>query len=454
MIKFIIEETNEKLTPNAGLGMVGQLLAQTSLSARIDHSQVPGAKTTPDALNSDVAKSYIGLLCQGKSDFEMIEEFRAEPFYQYALDIGLVPSCSTLRQRLNSAANIDPDTTGPTWQSILLEESAALIQKNTHLLTPITLENKENYIPLDVDVSPFDNSNTKKEGVSWTYKKFDGYSPIFAYLGREGFGVNVELRNGKTHCQANTPEFLRQTIKHAKTITDQPLLLRLDSGNDSVDNINVCQEASTSADFIIKRNPRKETAEEWLKIAKEHSEAYEPRDGKKVYRGVLNRKPNKAKKDVFLVFEVIERTIDAGGQTLLIPDITFDTYWVSLDISADEVISLYHDHGTMEQFHSEIKTELDLERLPSGKFATNDLALHFGLFAYNLLRIIGQESLQVNDQPLRKKVQRRRIRTVIKSMITMAAKMVFHAGRWGLKMTKTNPWLPSFRRLYNKFATT
>lgn len=112
------------------------------------------------------------------------------------------------------------------------------------------------------------------------------------------------------------------------------------------------------------------------------------------------------------------------------------------------------NHGTMEQFHSEIKTELDLERLPSSKFATNDLALHFGLFTYNLLRIIGQESLQVNDQPLRKKLQRRRIRTVIKSMITMASKMVFHAGRWILKMTKTNPWLPSFHRLYNKFAST
>lgn len=83
---------------------------------------------------------------------------------------------------------------------------------------------------------------------------------MFAYLGREGFAVNVELRYGKTHCQANTPNYLRDTIKYAKSMTDQPLLLRLDSGNDSGDNIVVCQELSTSADFIIKRNPRQETA--------------------------------------------------------------------------------------------------------------------------------------------------------------------------------------------------
>ncbi|MGV0036717.1 MAG: hypothetical protein ACNYPE_17840 [Candidatus Azotimanducaceae bacterium WSBS_2022_MAG_OTU7] len=29
---------------------------------------------------------------------------------------------------------------------------------------------------------------------------------------------------------------------------------------------------------------------------------------------------------------------------------------------------LYADHGTSEQFHREFKTDMDIERLPSGKF--------------------------------------------------------------------------------------
>jgi hypothetical protein len=41
---------------------------------------------------------------------------------------------------------------------------------------------KIDMIPLDIDVTPMDNSGTQKEGVSWTYKKFEGYSPIMAYL--------------------------------------------------------------------------------------------------------------------------------------------------------------------------------------------------------------------------------------------------------------------------------
>jgi len=45
----------------------------------------------------------------------------------------------------------------------------------------------EHFIPVDIDVSPFDNSGSKKEGVSFTYKKMDGYAPIFAYIGTEGY---------------------------------------------------------------------------------------------------------------------------------------------------------------------------------------------------------------------------------------------------------------------------
>ena len=34
-----------------------------------------------------------------------------------------------------------------------------------------------------------------------------------------------------------------------------------------------------------------------------------------------------------------------------------------------------------EQFHSEFKTDLDIERLPSGKFATNDLVMAHAVLA-------------------------------------------------------------------------
>ena len=55
---------------------------------------------------------------------------------------------------------------------------------------------------------------------------------------------------------------------------------------------------------------------------------------------------------------------------------------------------LYHDHATCEQFHSELKTDMDVERLPSGDFRTNELFLSLATLAFNALRRIGQASLE------------------------------------------------------------
>ncbi len=44
----------------------------------------------------------------------------------------------------------------------------------------------------------------------------------------------------------------------------------------------------------------------------------------------------------------------------------------------------------MEQYHSEYQTDVNRERLPSGKFATNQLILQIAVRVFNILRIMGQ----------------------------------------------------------------
>jgi len=74
-------------------------------------------------------------------------------------------------------------------------------------------------------------------------------------------------------------------------------------------------------------------------------------------------------------YEIIERTIDKKGQFLLVTDIEVSMWRTNTDFTDREVIGHYHAHGESEQFHSELKTDMDLERLPSGKFETNELVL-------------------------------------------------------------------------------
>jgi hypothetical protein len=82
---------------------------------------------------------------------------------------------------------------------------------------------------------------------------------------------------------------------------------------------------------------------------------------------------------------------------LLVPKVDVATWWTSLDHEPEDIFRLYREHATCEQFHSEIKSDIGLERLPSGKFATNAAILKLGGLVYNLLRVIGQTSLGTGE---------------------------------------------------------
>ena len=441
-VRFLIRESDEMLVSHGGLAFVGALLRGTALRRRLNAVKLPG-KPAPVIAHGEVLEAMIGLLCLGKPDYEAIEAFRDDEFFKCALGLEQVPSEGTLRQRL--------DEMGLSAEEILLEESARMVARHAPAITPC----RDGLVALDVDVSPFDNSGTKKEGVGWTYKQVDGYAPSFAYLGGEGYLLHTQLRPGTQNCQKGTPEFLGRVLGLAGLVTRQRILVRMDSGNDDIENIRVCRKAR--ADWIIKRNIRRESIAEWLVEAQAFGEWEFARDGKEVYRGETHRERGGELHRV--VFEVTRRTSLADGQMLLEPEVEVATWWTSLKLPAAEVIELYHGHGTSEQFHSELKTDMDLERLPSGKFATNALVLLLGMFAYNILRLCGQTALRIDRHlppdlkaPVRKVAKRRRLRSVIQDMMYVAAQLVRHANRWALSFWRSNRWLPNWATTYAVFC--
>ena len=244
-----------------------------------------------------------------------------------------------------------------------------------------------------------DNSKTKKEGVSLTYQGYDGYHPITAYVGKEGYMLDGELRPGSRHCQKGTVGFIESVKGQLRTIQPRGrYLFRMDSGNDAF--VTVKAVTGEGCYCVIKRNKRRESDEKWLKRAKRHGKRFRSRKGKKVWVGAINIHPAKKGETingVRCVFKVIERKIDAQGNPLLIPEIKAHTWWTNLTCAAEKVIALYREHATGEQFHSELKHDMDIERLPSGKFAVNKILLAIVMNAYNTLRVIGQKSMEKKE---------------------------------------------------------
>ena len=149
------------------------------------------------------------------------------------------------------------------------------------------------------------------------------------------------------------------------------------------------------------------------------------------------------------VLHLIERTIDRDGQILLLPDIEIEGWLTSLELPVAQIVALHQAHGTHEQFHSEFKTDLELERLPSGKFATNDLVLSLAVLAFNILRAIGQATLiDLDDSPIRHPAKRRRLRTVMQEIIGVAARVIAHARRLTLGLGQRCAAFSVFERHY------
>jgi len=159
-----IASTQEKVNSIGGLIFSGRIFKWFELNSLLNYRNI---NRRSDRINDiELCHAMMGLLSQGRSNFEDIELFKNDIMFKEALELSGIPCASSLRTRLNDLGN---DT----------EVIKSLKQGNFSFLTQATAHTidtgSRNLIPIDIDVSPFDNSNSKKENVGRTYKGHDGY---------------------------------------------------------------------------------------------------------------------------------------------------------------------------------------------------------------------------------------------------------------------------------------
>ena len=266
MKRFHLEQSKTEIyTPQAGLALIGHAVNKFT-------DLVKQARTVPKRHgipNIDLIRTFTGLLCLGKSDFEAVENARKDPFFKAALGIKQMPSSARLRQRF--------DEDGKALIPLLDAASVTFLSRSEAPITALST----GHVALDMDVFPMDNSNTKKEGVSYTYKGHDGYAPMAAYLGAEGWCLACELREGSQHAQREFGYVLERVVPRARQLTTAPLLVRLDSAHDAGANRRWF-ERQDGVDYLIKWNPRSEDAENWLARFEKDAAWTQPREGKRI----------------------------------------------------------------------------------------------------------------------------------------------------------------------------
>ena len=449
MTDFIIKKLPYDLSSHAGLALIGKYLKRININSLID----PAFPVRSGVANSAILKSYLGLLCLGKNDFDAIENFRDNAFFMRALGLSCVPSSPTLRQRL--------DTHAASWFDLAAQLNHKLLASTVNGLSVDFGALACGYTPVDLDTFAMDNSATKKELVGRTYAGVDGYCPFAVYLGSLGYCLELALRPGVQHSAAESQYNFERALPMAASLVSTPLLVRADSGFCS---LKLFQEITAQAQtlkreiaFIIKWNPRRAPVEAVAarQVADTDAQWVMHRSGKRecIWQEALElagvgREANPARR----VYRLTERTIDKHGVVLLLPDYVLEAWTTTLParFTPTEIIALYCDHATHEQFHSEFKTDMDLERLPSGKFDTNYLVCQLAAVAMNLLRLIGQNTLNEPDAPVRHTAKRRRIKTVMQEMMFKAGRMIKHAGRWILGLGESDSGFTVFERHYKQ----
>ena len=96
-----------------------------------------------------------------------------------------IPSEETLRQRM--------DVIGSSLREYILKENVELLRTNG--IVPSKLSN--GFVPVDIDVTPFDNSKTRKEGVSVTYAAvMPILSSVFSFIILSSILFSFSLNSG------------------------------------------------------------------------------------------------------------------------------------------------------------------------------------------------------------------------------------------------------------------
>lgn len=435
---------------HAGLALVAEMARVSGLDSLVD--RLCPAKM-PQIKEREIFRTLVGLISQGKTDFDHVREYCDNDFFATSLGLSRIPSSEILRQRFQSIAlksDIDmllPKCSVELWKRAAMQPECIEIK---------TADTTRSWVRLDIDVSIFDNGDTKKEGVSPTYDKRFGFAPIFAHLGG-GWLVNAKLRPGSSHSSCEgTDEFILESVDYVRAMVKVRILVVTDSGFDSQDRVLVLAD-QPDTDFIIKHNLRREPVEGWLTIAQEHALSVEnyatSKERGQIYRGAVTREigAKENKRTVRQVFEVTKVT-SKGGIFLMTPEIRVCVLWTSLDLDPALVLRLYRERGTSEQYHGEFKTELDMERLPSGKFAVNATFLRLGMLVYNMLRVIGDDLLTARMLGL-KKATRRRTKTVMRCIMDMCARITRHARKTILHVACSPPWYEVVSRLFHRLKT-
>jgi hypothetical protein len=349
MGKLALEITEEPIIGNAGLAAMGELMRISNIDSTCAKRESPNYLVA----EKDILRCLGGLIGIGKVGFDHVRQFKDSEFFATALGVGRVPSEATLRQRFE-AMSLDRNV-----HDAMPMCSMRMLRKLDFKPRIITVPHFVG-VRIDTDSTILDNSDTKKRASRKGYTGVLGYAPVCSFLDG-GLIVGSQALSG----EPPPPPARRALDFHAgvrervRKLTKARLLWVDDA---AVDDVALMAAGSRPVTASLPPQSAPGKARDFDQLGHSEGQAHSPRPGKTVYTGCTLRDREEIGV-VRLVYEVTER-ISKKGQALLLPEYKVFSVWTDNEqVSDADILRLYRDRGTCEQYFAELKSELDLERL-------------------------------------------------------------------------------------------
>jgi hypothetical protein len=435
-----------------GIALIVNILASAACLLKLD-SLLPPPNGHPKNWIpcSSIAKLMTAMLCLKCRHFEHAKKFHQETLMRHL--VGMTVSPETLRQKMGFLATIPEAVRN-------IEEAAIQLMAGT-TVQQVDFGDRE-FVPLDIAPTPLDSSGGGKEKTGPVYDGSWGCCPMVATLGT--IPLFSKFRPGQRHSSRNTSAFAPRCIEgtDALCLSRDCVVLRGDAGVDAVELME--RMARLGAFFLIKRNKKGNKALEGaVLLAEAKKQGVQPEldrhiRGRRCCRFEIGRCPKGLEGlGIRCIAEVRTEQFMPGGKPYLSEELGAEgaVWWTNLpDPDPKAVAMLCHDHATMEKHHGEIKTDLGVERLPSGKFATSSLYLQLACIAFTVLRLIGDKAMacdpRISHRKSRPAPKRLRIGTTLDRCVLVPCKLAWqHASSRSLSAAAMPTAKPSGRYMPN-----
>jgi hypothetical protein len=287
---------------------------------------------------------------------------------------------------------------------------------NARQVRRLLAQKKTGRVTLDIDSSLVEAD--KKEAQK-TYKGFDGYNPLLAWLDEPNVFLVGVFRPGNSSPQSH----LRSLVAQCRRLLPQGTKLRLrsDSAGYNAEVLRYCDkygiEFSITADLdtAVRANIEAIPDEKWQLVVR-GEESF-------LLAETVHVVGHRSKHERLPAFRLIV-TKKLSGQLELFKDpIKYRAIIAELPeaMSALEVLDHHNDRGRMEKTIGELKDGFGLEHLPCGQLMANAAFLQVCLIAYNLVATFKNVALPKGWEKFEIKNLRFRL-------LCRAAKLVSHAG--------------------------